>query len=134
MASKNPNHSKTLKLKHAWLITWENVPSEEHKKIASILNGRRSEEHVRKYMEQLYADLQYGLKERLLFVKSETSRNHPFQADFEHVHCVALKGGITCGGTPSLYARRVTNLTLAEDPEKGEFLEWQEIEVPDAMA
>jgi hypothetical protein len=131
---KDPSDGKPLKLKRAWLITWEKVPPEEDRKVASILNGKRSEEHVRKYMEQLYADLQYGLKERLLFAKSETSRRHALQADFEHVHCVAMNGGITCGGNPSLYARRVTNLTLLKDPERGEFLEWEEIEASDLAA
>jgi hypothetical protein len=51
--------SKDLKLKKAWLATWEGVLHEQDKKIASILNWKRSKKAVMRYIEQVYADSQY---------------------------------------------------------------------------
>jgi hypothetical protein len=115
----------------AWLVTWEWTG--EHaavtQPVASILDPRTGAGTVRQRVEQLYADSQYSLSERLALVRDR--RSNPYPAKFDSVPPgVTYEGRITCGHNPFLYGRLVDDLKVECDVSGQERLVWKERPVP----
>lgn len=109
----------------AWLITWERLDArqEPYEKIAAILSGRRTQRSVAESMEFLYLRATCDASSMAYYA------NHPKEM-IEHAQYPQLIKGvpherISCGHTPWLYGRRVTNLKISRDGED-EVLKWHE--------
>jgi hypothetical protein len=61
------------------------------------------------------------------------TKSQPAPSEFEALHCVPLKGHITCGNKPALFARIVRNLKATLEPDGEESLTWEEIEDEDIL-
>ena len=122
--------TKQLKVKSAWLVTWDWVG--DHAKVedpvAAILNYRTSPEKVRRFAELLYASEFYSHGEKLLFAKDR--KRNPYPAEFGAVNGVPWQGQITCGHNPWLFARLVKNLSIEIDEQGEEQLDWNEVAKP----
>ena len=95
----------------AWLVTWEWVGDHAavEEPIVSILSPRLSDETVRKYVEQLYADLSYSFSERLRFLRKPGENPYPAQFDIKWIivdnsgrEGPMHTGRISCGHNPHL--------------------------------
>jgi hypothetical protein len=114
--------SKDSMLKmNAWLLTWEVLPTAERDidKIAAILSYRKPDNKIAEIVELLYLrsmcsafDMAYYANRRKEMLFKVQQRD----------------GYIICDSNPYwLYARRVTNLQIQVDKEKGkEILSWIE--------
>ncbi len=106
-------------IKTAWLITWDWGGNSQAKvdRVAAIINGRRKTAYVKDVVELIY-----NLSNSTLEELAELSRYRvPQQADVDqnsHIHC---------GGHPALHGRLVKDLTVREDAEGYEVLEWTEL-------
>lgn len=123
---------KDVTLKKAWLVTWVSAGTGQKGKIVSILNCKRSERSVMRFLEQVYADSQYTLRQRVLHARGE-SKNLAVPAEPERIHCVPMNDQITCGNKPALYARIVRNLRVTLDSNGAESLRWEEIKAEDKL-
>lgn len=119
----------------AWLITWETAggaAAENH--IASILSARTGPEDVRKYVEQIYADSEYSLRERAEMARyNKPRRNNPYPAEFMRVTPKGprFRGQIMCGHNPYLYGRLVENIEIVDLADFESTITWDEIPIPD---
>lgn len=105
----------------AWLITWEWAG--EHAavvdRIAGLVSPRFAATRVRQIVELLYARAQYTIEEMALFVRKPQLA--PYKALDEG------GGQIVCGHNPFLYARKVTELVVVRDDQRGvETVRWKD--------
>ena len=102
-----------------WLVTWEasNATLLPARRVALVLDSRRSAMDVRRTIEALYISYSYSEGEALSAVRS-----NPYPAEFAVVDGATFEGQIFCGHNPHLFAR------LVEDLEEGAAggLVWQE--------
>ena len=104
---------KSLKIKSAWLVTWDGTKL-PHERVITVLNYRMGAEKVREIIEQIYLILaNYTVREKLMYAC--TAQENPYRAQVHKFERV------TCGHNPWLYARRVSNLSM-----KGDDLIWTE--------
>lgn len=125
MARKNSNGYS------AWLVTWEWSGEQQKRepKVVAVFDPRWSGEHVREYVEFLYAQYEYTLEERAKLVL--TKSKNPYPAQFGDLGGVPWTGQIFCGHNPWLFARLVENLSTMRDETGGELATWQERPKPD---
>lgn len=105
----------------AWLITWEWMgdAAAVADRVAAILNPRWSGERVGTIVEFLYLKCTANASEMAGYARRP--RSNPYRAERD------FNGRITCGSHPWLYARLVTDLSVAVDPETGtETITWTE--------
>jgi hypothetical protein len=96
---------RSPKLKSAWLVTWQGTNPPENSVVA-ILDYRKSARTVQEMVEMLYAVSAYSQEEKLWHAKSpKSSAWRAKTTAFERIEC---------GHNPSLYARRVTSLSIKD--------------------
>jgi hypothetical protein len=110
----------------AWLVTWEwsGHDARRDDTVAAIFNARFGVERIREYVEFLYANETYTLRERMAWARDK--KNNPYPAQFATLNDVPWEGEIICGHNPYLRARLVDDLSievLAEDKEKATWKE-----------
>jgi hypothetical protein len=118
-----------MKTKSAWLVTWEwsHPGAAVEKKVAAIINYRRTGEQVRQLVEHIYMVRSYSPGEMARSAKDRSS--NPYPAEFERINGVPWQGRIRCGHNPHLYARLVSNLrTVGTDLEDD--IAWDERPFP----
>lgn len=122
----------------AWLITWESVGTHAAPPlgtpVAAVLRPQLGPETVRRHVEMLYMAFAYTAAEMLAVLPPHG--HNPYPAVFGTIaiddggwrQVVTYTGQITCGHSPSLYARVVTRLRLAEGTydDGSRRLAWQE--------
>lgn len=93
-----------------WLVTWESFGRAQRikKKVAAIIDYRKSAEQVRQLVEQLYAVEMYAPFELLALAQHKWK--NPYPARWGHLGRMPWYGEILCGHNPYLYARLVDNL------------------------
>ena len=114
---------------NAWLITWEGTELHKNEldKIAAILNSRKSEKSVMELIELLYLRSTCNASAMAHFVNCR--KEIPFKAYKDlSSEGILYPERCYCGsGQFMLYARRVTNLKICLNKEKGkEVLTWVE--------
>lgn len=122
-----PNPYQRRSLRGAWLVTWEGTspPGRQEDRIVSILSGRISSGTVLAYIERLYIDQTYTLREKLLYARRGS--DNPYRATYATVDGNPLLGQMYCGSDPQLFARRVKNLTSKAGENGEEVLTWVEV-------
>lgn len=115
-----------MKMK-AWLITWEsaNNATAVADEVVGILNPCWGKRRVADIVEFLYSSATATLTEIAYYAKRPS--NNPYHAEIR-------SGRIGCGSNPSLYAWKVSDLVINEDPETGiEKITWMESPVYDLV-
>lgn len=121
-------HTKPVRKKSAWLVTWEGTDIEDwpqERKIVSILDGRKSPEFIRDYVHEYYIASEYSLTEKLRFSSQPKKALNPYPAEFDRIDGALFLGRITCGHNPFLLARKVTNLRIFSSGDHIA-VQWQE--------
>ena len=116
-------------MKFAWMVTWEGIGEhvEIPKKVAAIINYRKSAEYVREFIEQLYVYENAIDLEMADYAKDKKS--NPYPARFEMKQGLEWTGRIECGINPFLYARRVDNVrSVTHDGDDS--IAWDERPIP----
>ncbi len=91
--------------------------------VAAILNSRRSGERVREFVELLYVNKFCTLSQRMDWGR----RRNPHLARFDTLDGMLWDSRIFCGHTPpSLFARRVDDLSIEIDANGEEKPTWTE--------
>ena len=119
------------KSKGAWLVTWEYAGDWEwarkqgfvDRKVAAILNYRRSSSTVKLIVEIIYRS-RCALFEQLRFAKHNDK--NPYQVTWGTLGGVPYDGRMTCGHNPYLHARRVRDLESFILEDGSEHLRWNE--------
>lgn len=103
------NNKQAIKLKRAWIITWEWVSDSAAvvDGIAGIIDYRRSSKRIIDLVEFLYNFKTSNLGELAAYTKNR--KNIPYKAE------VDFNGRIICGSHPFLYARLVQNIKVSVD-------------------
>ena len=110
----------------AWLLTWEFGPGRQRSardRIAAILNPRWSSDRILRIVEVLHNAKNYSLTEQAGY--ANTYAFNPYPAEYLRVNGVRHLGFITCGHSPWLYARLVTDLKI-QGPRGKELVTWTE--------
>jgi hypothetical protein len=107
----------------AWLVTWEHfgAHAKPPRRIAMVINSRRSPERVREIVELLYINETASPGELVLYA---AGKHNPFPARFGEVEGITYEGEITCGHNPYLRARRVEELYYVGDGGEEEQVKW----------
>ncbi len=114
------NNKQAIKLKRAWIITWEWMSDSAAvvDSIAGIIDYRRSSKRIIDLVEFLYNLKTSNLSELAAYAKNR--KNIPYKAE------VDLNGRITCGSHPFLHARQVQNIEVFVDSHSGmETISWE---------
>jgi len=119
-----------LKMKSAWLITWEWIGDHARMKdkVVAILNRRLSDETVRRFIEQLYILTTSNLTEKVSYARNR--KNNPYQAEFNVINGIKYGGQIMCGHNPHLYGRIAKDISIEIDKNGKEILMWKENDLP----
>jgi len=120
-----------VKMKSAWVVTWEwsHRDAAVDRKVAALLNYRKTGHFVRDVVEYLYMNRGYNAAEMAQCAKDPSS--NPYSARFADVKGVPFIDRIYCGHNPYLYARRVSNVRPAQGHDDGA-IEWDERPFPKA--
>lgn len=107
----------------AWLVTWEHsgAHAKPRRRIAMVINSRRTPERVREIVELLYINETASPGELVLWA---AGKHNPFPARFGEVEGVAYEGEITCGRNPYLRARRVEGLHFVGEGGSEDQVKW----------
>ncbi len=109
-------------MKSAWVITWEwaNDSASKEKKVAAILNYRRSPEQVKMIVEALYNSSEYALSDQFSIAKDRKS--NPYPATYGDKNGIPFQAYMSCGHNPFLLARLVKDIKLMIDCNGDEYL------------
>lgn len=112
----------------AWLVTWEWAANHAKRdpKVAAVLRPQLSGKRVREFVEFLYGQSEYSLRERVNWTLNPKA--NPYPAQFGSIGGVPWEGEIICGAHPFLRARLVGNLVINEDNSAA----WTERKRPNA--
>lgn len=119
---------KTPRKMEAWLVTWQWGVDDFDKytdtdRVAAIINTRRSGESVRRFVELLYVTHFYSLGQQMHWARGGNSH----LARFGSLNGAQWDGQVFCGhDPPSLYARRVDDLSIERDASGKEKAIWTE--------
>lgn len=114
---------------NAWLITWEGTRLYKGniEKTVAILSSRKSDKFIAEFIELLYMRSIYTASGMAYYANRR--KDMPFKAQM-HLAAdgILYPGRIFCGtGEFMLYARRVINLNIRVDKQRGkEILTWAE--------
>ncbi|MCK4829553.1 hypothetical protein KA005_78230 [bacterium] len=114
------NIKESIKLKRAWIITWEWMSDSASvvDSIAGIIDYRRSTKRIVDLVEFLYNLNTSNLSELAAYANNR--KNIPYKAE------VDFNGRITCGSHPFLYARQVQNIEVFVDSYSNiETISWE---------
>ncbi len=114
------NDKLVIKLKRAWIITWEWMSDSASvvDSIAGIIDYRRSTKRIVDLVEFLYNLNTSNLSELAAYAKNR--KNIPYKAE------VDFNCRITCGSHPFLYARKVQNIEVFVDSHSNiETISWE---------
>lgn len=112
----------------AWLVTWDWMSDSEAvaDRVLTIVSSRKSAERVAELVEFLYSQATSTLAELAAYARSPKNRAYRAKT-VEMINGVPHGDRITCGAHPWLYARLVTDLRIARDPETSvEQVSWTE--------
>lgn len=118
----------------AWLITWEWASKSAAKKdkVVAILNPNIGHKRIKEIVEILYAAFSGDLIDMARYAK-RPSKN-PYSAKYFNPRGVDYIDWITCGHHPYLEARKVDNLTVTFDRNRGmEIITWDELTTIDPL-
>ena len=102
---------------NAWLLTWEGTigPAlDPHRKLISILSGRKTESTVLEHVDQLYCRSIYAAKDLAHFANKRRER----EAEFKHL--ASAWDRLFYGRNPCIFARLVSGLSFTYDPDTNE--------------
>ncbi|MCA0175856.1 MAG: hypothetical protein LCH73_06160 [Proteobacteria bacterium] len=120
-----------MKLKSAWLVTWEWIGDhavvKEEEKVVALVNYRRGGEYVKDVVEHLYIAKTSSPVEKATYARNPNA--NPYRAQFDTRNGIPWQGRIHCGHNPWLYARLVSNVRTVNTAE-GEVLRWDERSLP----
>jgi hypothetical protein len=107
-----------IKIKSAWLITWEcgNDSAEVIDKVITIINHRKGKDFVLNLVEVLYSISNSNLKEIGICAKDKA--HNPYKSKYD------FNGNITCGANPFIMARKVKNIEITTNSQDKEVISW----------
>lgn len=119
---KHQKHVKRTRL-NAWLLTWEGIDgaaADPNKKIIAILDARRSEAFIKDLVDTIYSRSHNSAFGMALMANKRHQRNRL-------CHVGTYPQHVLYGDMPCVFARRVVDLTVTWDEDKGtEHLQWTE--------
>jgi hypothetical protein len=107
-----------IKIKSAWLITWEwdNDAKAVVDKVITIVNHRRSNDYIANLIEVLYDINTSNLSELGSYSKDKAFKSYKSKVDFNSV--------INCGANPYIVAQRVKNIEISRNSQDKEIIQW----------
>ena len=106
----------------AWLITWEGTDRRitDENRIVAIISGRKSSGYVEDVIDLLYLRATSSAYGMAYFANHKRQRRHENRA-------INNGGRIRYGSNPFLYGRKVSDLLVTHDTDRGlEIVRWVE--------
>ena len=111
---------------NAWIITWEWIGGHAavSDPLVAIFSSRKSEKWIKEYIENFYLFKFYQIADWAYYAKD---RKRKELIDTAKIHHPPDGNGITCGESPWLYGRIVSDLKIETNNENNcEIISWRE--------
>ena len=107
-----------VKIKKAWLITWEwgNDSKAVVDKVITIINHRRAKDFISNLIEVIYDINTSNLRELGSYAKDKAHKPYKSKSDFNEI--------ITCGANPFIMARRIKDIEITINSQQKEVIRW----------